>query len=574
MFKLLKYMKKHKWIALTAPFFKLLECTFELMVPLVMKNIIDKGIPSSDINSVIHSCFILFLLAIVGFSCTVMAQYFAARSSAMFVRDVKHATFDHIQSLSYSQLDKLTTSSLITRMTSDMNQVQTGTNLTLRLLLRSPFIVFGAVVMAFIVNKDQASIFVVAVPILFAIVITIMVACLPLYRKVQSQLDVILRKTRENLTGVRVIRAFNLEEQEKEKYDDETDVLNRLQQHVGRISNLMNPLTYVVVNVSIVALLYTGAIKVNSGLLSKGEIIALYNYMSQILVELIKLTSLVITITKSIASGNRIQEILETEPSIISGNTDLSECDIAVEFDNVSLSYHSGAEEALHDVSFTVRKGSTVGLIGSTGSGKSSVINLIPRYYDCSEGTVRINGSDSRSLNTDSLRRSIGTVPQKAVLFKGTVRSNLLWGNEEASDEELIEALKLAQAYDFIAGKDGLNTVVEQGGSNFSGGQRQRLTIARALVRKPQILILDDSTSALDYATEAKLRSVLKNLPYECTTFIVSQRTGSIKHADLILVMDDGDLVGKGTHQQLLKECEVYQEIYYSQYQKEETAYA
>ncbi len=574
MWKLLKYLKKYKFQALMAPFFKFLECVFELLVPLVVSQIIDVGIPTNDTNYILKMCGILIVLALTGFSCTLVAQWFAANASAKFVMDIKHVTFEHIQKLSWSQLDKLGTSTLITRLTSDMNQIQTGVNLALRLLLRSPIIVFGAMIMAFTVNSQEALVFVVAIPILAIIVAGIMIACLPLYQKVQEKLDIVLRKTRENLTGVRVIRAFRLENNEVNEYDKETEELKAIQQKVGHISSLMNPLTYVVVYVSVAVLFYLGAFNVNSGALTKGEMVALYNYMSQILTELIKLASLIITITKSIACGNRVQEILDIEPEIVDEPSNLASptSNLSVEFKDVSLNYNLDSEASLKDISFKIPKKATVGIIGSTGSGKSSVVNLIPRFYQATTGSVEINGNDVKNYSVEELRHLVSVVPQKAVLFTGTVRSNLLWGNQQATDEQLWQALRKAQAEDFILTKDGLDTVVEQNGANFSGGQRQRLTIARALVRNPEIVILDDSASALDYATEAKLRKEINALPY--TTFIVSQRTSSIRHADIILVMEDGQLVGKGTHEELLKTCEVYKEIYDSQYKKEEAAYA
>ena len=574
MFKLLKYMEDYKWKALSAPFFKLLECVFELFVPLVMTRIIDIGIANGDRDYVLRMSMVLVGLAVVGFACTCMAQYFAAKASALFIQNVKHATFKHIESLSYRQLDDLGTSTLMTRLTSDMNQVQTGTNLALRLLLRSPFIVFGAMVMAFTIDFQMALIFAVAIPVLGAVVAWIMLTSLPLYSRVQNELDDVLRLTRENLTGIRVIRAFNLQSREKEHYDRESDELMHSNIVVGNISALLNPLTYVIINVAVIVLLYSGALKVNSGVLSSGQIVAMYNYMSQILVELIKLASLIITITKSITCGNRIEQILEITPEIdFTGEKVSDGKEMAVEFDHVSFNYHADSEEALSDISFKVKAGDTVGIIGSTGSGKSTVVNLIPRFYEATSGEVKVNGHNVNDLDPESLRSIIAMVPQKAVLFKGTVRSNLLWGNDQAEDRELVEALKQAQSYDFIMKKEGLDTVVEQGGSNFSGGQRQRLTIARALVRKPQILVLDDSASALDYLTETQLRKTVRELPYPHTTFIVSQRTSSIKHADMILVLDDGKLVGKGTHEQLLENCAVYQEIYYSQYPKEDGAH-
>ncbi|MBQ3383806.1 MAG: ABC transporter ATP-binding protein [Erysipelotrichaceae bacterium] len=570
MWKLLKYMDENRFQTFLAPMFKFMECVFELFVPLIMTRIIDIGIHNSDAAYIFRMCMILILLALVGFLCTTMAQYFAAKASALFVRKVKHAAFDHVQKLSYSQLDQLGTSTLITRLTSDMNQIQTGVNLALRLRLRSPIIVFGAMIMAFTIDVQEALIFAVAIPVLGAVVAGVMMTTLPLFSKVQSMLDTVLRKTRENLIGSRVIRAFNLEEREIEAYDRESENLRKLNIFVGRISAAMNPVTYAIINIAIVILFYLGSVKVDRGNLTSGQVVALYNYMSQILIELIKLASLIITISKAITCGNRVEQILEIEPAIVSNGCSFEGSSIyAVEFRNVTLNYHINSEASLSDISFRVPKGYTVGIIGSTGSGKSSVVNLIPRFYEATKGTVEVNGCDVRDVDVEQLRQLIATVPQKAVLFRGTVRSNLLWGNENATDEELTEALKLSQSYEFIMAKEGLDTPVEQGGRNFSGGQRQRLTIARALVRKPQILILDDSASALDYLTETRLRQAVKDLPYQHTTFIVSQRTSSIRHADMILVLDDGMLVGKGTHEELLNSCEVYKEIYYSQYRRE-----
>ena len=575
MLKLLKYLHKYRRQAITAPFFKLLEVIFELFVPLVVARIIDIGIAAQDRNYIIRMCLLLGLLAVIGFSCTLAAQYFAARTAAGFARDVKHDLFDHIQSFSYRQLDKAGTSTLITRLTSDMNQIQTGINLSLRLLLRSPFVVFGAMVMAFTIDVSSALIFALIIPVLSVIIFFIMLKTVPLYQAVQNQLDRVLKTTRENLTGNRVIRAFNLQKQEMEKYGQQSDALNALSRKVGRISALMNPLTYVIINVGVVTLLYVGAIKVNNGNLSSGQVVALYNYMSQILVELVKLANLIITITKSFACGNRVQAILD-EPTApeTAGEIPQPSGDYIVEFDHVSLKYHTNALPALYDINFQVRSGETIGIIGSTGCGKSSVINLIENFYQPTEGRVLIKGADARNYPGESLRKMIGIVPQRAVLFSGTVRSNLLWGNENAGDEELIEALKQAEGFEIVERKQGLDTVVEQNGTNFSGGQRQRLTIARALVRRPDILILDDSASALDFATEARLRKTIRSLDYHPTCFIVSQRTSSIMHADKILVMEDGRLVMAGTHEELLRDCEVYQEIYYSQFRKEEEAYA
>lgn len=576
MLKILKYMKKYWAIAISAPVLKLFECFLELMVPLTVARIIDVGIANSDLDYVTRSCLLLVALAIAGFSCTFAAQWFSAKAATSFTGDIKSELFHHIQQLSYSQLDELGSSTLITRLTSDMNQILSGTNLTLRLLLRSPFIVFSAMVMAFSIDADLALIFVALIPVLALIVYLIMSNTIPLYSKVQGSLDNVLNRTKENLTGVRVIRAFNMQKEEISRYREAGEALNAFQQKAGRISALMNPLTYLTVNLAVIILMWFGALKVNDGILSSGQIVALYNYMSQILIELIKLANLIISITKAFASGKRVQMILDIEPSITDKKQQTLPVigDTAVEFKNVSLKYHVKGEESLKDISFKIPRGSTVGIIGPTGSGKTSLVNLMPRFYESSEGSILVDGNSVSSYPIEQLRRKFGIVAQKTVLFKGTVRSNLLWGNPDADEETLLRALKMSQSYEFVFEKDGLETIVEQGGLNFSGGQRQRLSIARALVRQPEFLILDDSSSALDFATDSELRKSLKKLGRATTTFIISQRTSSIKHADTILVMEDGSLVGQGTHDELLKNCNVYQEIHESQFKKEAAANA
>ncbi len=569
--KLLRYLSEYKKETILGPLFKLLEASFELFVPLVIAAIIDKGIPEGDKGFVFKMCFVLAILALVGLISALTAQYFAAKASVGFAAKIRHALFSHIQSLSYTELDEIGTSTLITRLTSDINQVQTGVNLTLRLLLRSPFVVFGAMIMAFTVDFNSAIIFTLTIPILAIIVFFIMLVCIPLYRKVQERLDDVLNTTRENLTGSRVIRAFCKEDDEIEKFAARNDVLTSTQKVVGFISSLMNPLTFAVINFAIVILIYTGAIRVNYGILTQGAVVALYNYMSQILVELIKLANLIINITKSIACGNRIQSVFEITSSISAGNKETNmDTDISVEFSDVGLKYKNAAENSLSGISFTANHGDIIGIIGGTGSGKTSLINLIPRFYDVAVGEVFINGINVKDYPLHTLRKKIAIVPQKATLFKGTIRENLLWGNENATDNELLEALSIAQASDIISKKEsGLDSIVEQGGKNFSGGQRQRLTIARALVKRAEILILDDSSSALDFATDEALRKSIKDLPYSPTVFIVSQRASSIMHADKIIVLDDGIMCGVGTHKELLETCEVYKEIYSSQFETE-----
>ena len=570
MTKLLVYLKEYKKESVLGPLFKLLEASFELIVPLVVASMIDVGIASSDRGYILKMCLIMAVLGLIGLTCSVTAQFFAAKAAVGFATKLRHGLFEHIQKLSFSQMDKEGTSTLITRITSDINQVQSGVNLVLRLFLRSPFIVFGAMIMAFTVDVKAALIFVVVIPVLSVIVFGIMLISIPLYKKVQGALDRVLGITRENLTGVRVIRAFGQEEAEIQKFDGETDTLRHVQMVAARISALMNPFTYVVVNGGLIALIYVGAVRVEAGILTQGQVVALVNYMSQILVELVKLANLIITVTKAVACGNRIQSILD-EPAGMeekdrTGDEKLTGC---VEFDHVSMRYYEGGEEALTDIHFKAIKGQTIGVIGGTGSGKSSLVNLIPRFYDVEKGSVKVDGVDVREYDLTALRDKIGVVMQKAVLFRGTIRENLKWGNENASDEELWEALRTAQAKEFVLQKkDQLNEMIEQEGRNLSGGQRQRLSIARALVKKPEILILDDSASALDYATDAALRRSLKEMPGETTVFIVSQRASSLMHADMIIVLDDGNVAGMGTHEELLKTCEIYQEIYYSQFER------
>ncbi len=572
--KLLVYLKGYRKECILAPLFKMLEASFELFVPLVIKQIIDVGIENQDMAYVWKMAGVLLALAVIGLTCSLTAQYFAAKAAVGFSTKLKHVVYDHIQKLSFSEVDDLGTSTLITRMTSDMNQVQNGVNMVLRLFLRSPFIVFGAMIMAFTIDWKAAMVFVVAIPLLSIVVFGIMLISIPKFKKVQEGLDRVLGITRENLTGVRVIRAFHQEEQERESFRDSNERLTRLQLVVGRISAFMNPATYVIVNAAIIALLWTGAVRVNIGILTQGDVVALYNYMNQILVELVKLANLIITITKAVACGNRIQSVLEQESTQTFAEEPVKENgkpEVVVDFRDVSFAYHTEGEEALRHLELQVKRGETIGVIGGTGSGKTSLVHLIPRFYDATAGTVLVDGVDVKDYPKEQLRKKIGIVMQKAVLFKGTIRENLRWGNEEATDEELWQALRIAQAEEVVDKKDGkLDAMISQGGKNLSGGQRQRLTIARALVRKPEILILDDSTSALDYATDAKLRKALREMEEKTTVFIVSQRTVSIQQADRIIVLDDGNVVDIGTHEELLKRCEIYQEIYYSQNKKEE----
>lgn len=571
--RLLKFLTPYRKQAVLGPLFKLLEACFELLVPLVVADIIDRGIATGDRSFILSRCLILVALGAVGLISSVTAQYFAAQAAVGFAGAVRRALFAHVGKLSYSDLDRTGSSTLITRMTSDTNQVQSGVNLTLRLVLRSPFVVLGAMVMAFTVDAPAALVFAVTIPLLSLFVFGIMLVCLPLYKKVQQKLDGITLNTRQNLTGVRVIRAFRKESDEIEGFEATNAVLTGAQNRVGRVSALLNPLSYAMVNLAIVALIYVGALRVDGGAISQGEVIALYNYMSQILVELIKFASLIITVTKSIASARRIGDLLALEPSMdedASGKTPEAACDEAVRFTDVSMRYDGAAEDTLHGISFSARRGEVIGVIGGTGSGKTTLINMIARFYDTSEGEVVVDGIPVREWNTQALRKKVGIVPQKAVLFRGTIRENLLWGNANATEDELYEALRVAQAEEIVRDKEGaLDAAVEQHGRNFSGGQRQRLTIARALVRKPDILILDDSSSALDYATDAALRRALRELPFSPTVFIVSQRATSLRHADKILVLDDGELVGLGTHDELLASCNTYREIYESQFKKE-----
>lgn len=570
--KLFVYLRDYKKETILGPIFKLLEALLELMVPIVMAAIIDKGIANKDTAYIVRMSLLLVVLGIVGLEFSITAQYFAAKASVGFVKKLRHALFKHIQGLSYSELDSLGTSTMVTRMTSDMNQVQSGMNLTLRLLLRSPFVVFGSMIMAFTIDVKSALVFSTVIPILSIVVFGIMLWCIPLYKKVQERLDKVVGITRENLTGVRVIRAFCKENEEIAEFTRRNQLLTKAQKYVGRVSALMNPVTYIIINLAIAYLIWVGALQVQHGIITQGEVVALYNYMSQILVELIKLANLIINITKSVACGNRIQAVMEIESTLKSGSTEevMDAADMAVEFRNVSFRYNKGGEDALSDISFKVFKGDTIGIIGGTGSGKSSLVNLIPRFYDATEGKVLVNGLDVKEYKLDALRNIIGMVPQKAVLFKGTIRENLKWGKKDASDEEIYEALDIAQAREIVDRKEGgLDYVIEQGGKNLSGGQKQRLTIARALVRKPKILILDDSASALDFATDAALRKALRHIDYNPTVFIVSQRTSSIQHADKIIVLDDGKIAGMGIHSHLLESCQVYKEIYESQFKKE-----
>lgn len=570
--KLLRFLKDYKKESILSPLFKLLEASFELLVPLVMAAIIDTGIGNKDGGFILKMCGILILLALVGLTCSITAQYFAAKAAVGFATKVRHALFDHIQKLSYTEMDTAGTDTMITRMTSDINQAQSGVNMVLRLFLRSPFIVFGAMIMAFTIDVKAALIFVVTIPVLSVVVFGIMIITIPLFRRVQASLDRVLGVTRENLTGSRVIRAFNKEQEEIADFDESNEKLTDVQLFVGKISALMNPLTYIIINVALVILIWTGAIQVNIGKISQGEVVALVNYMSQILVELVKLANLIITVTKAIACGNRVQSIFEMETSMVDGNgSGKEDTGYTVEFRNVSMRYKGAGADTLTGIDFKAKPGDTIGIIGGTGSGKSTVVNLIPRFYDVTEGQVMVDGMDVRDYKITDLRDKIGIVPQKAVLFAGTVRSNLAWGKEDATEEEMQQALFVAQAAEVVDKKDGkLDAEVEQGGKNFSGGQKQRLTIARALVKQPEILIMDDSSSALDYATDAKLRQAIHNMPNRPTVFIVSQRAASIMYADKIIVLDDGTVAGAGTHEELLKDCSVYQEIYYSQFKRTE----
>jgi putative uncharacterized protein (fragment) len=570
---LLKYLKDYKKESILAPVFKMLEASFELFVPLVMAAIIDTGIANHDKGYIFRMGGVLVALGLIGLACSVTAQFFSAKAAVGFATKLRHALFSHIQGLSYAELDTLGTNTLITRMTSDVNQLQSGVNLTLRLLLRSPFIVFGAMIMAFTVDVKAALIFVVAIPLLSIVVFGIMIVSLPLYKKVQAALDKVLGRTRENLEGARVIRAFCKEGQEIESFSEENEALLNIQVFVGKISVAMNPLTYIIVNIALVVLLWTGAIRVDGGIITQGAVVALVNYMSQILVELIKMANLIIQITKALACAKRIESILAVENSQqIEDLTQQAkaETDDVIRFDHVGLTYQGGGEESLTDIDFAVKKGQTIGIIGGTGSGKTSVVNLIPRLYDATRGTVYVDGQDVKTYDPKQLRSKVGIVPQKAVLFAGTIRENLMWGNENATEEQLERALEISQAKEFVDTKEGrLDFKIAQGGKNLSGGQRQRMTIARAVVRDPEILILDDSASALDFATDAKLRHAIREMGNDMVVIIVSQRSSSIQYADQIIVLDDGKVVGIGTHDSLLAENEVYQEIYYSQFPKE-----
>jgi len=572
--KLLIYLKDYKKESVLAPLFKMLEAIFELFVPLVMSAVIDVGIKNSDKPYIIKMCLVLVALGIIGLVCSITAQYFAAKAACGFATKLRHSLFDHIQSLSFSEMDTIGTSTLITRMTSDINQVQNGVNMTLRLFLRSPFVVFGSMIMAFTISVKAALIFVIAIPLLSAVVFGIMYISIPLYKNVQSNLDDVLRITHENLTGSRVIRAFHKEDNEIEQFENSNNSLSKLQIYVGKISALMNPITYTIINIAIIALIWTGAIQVNIGNISQGNVVALVNYMSQILVELVKLANLIVLINKAIACGNRVESVFEINSSLIEPEKPAvvgeKLPETVVSFDHVSLKYKNSSQDSLTDITFDVKRGETIGIIGGTGSGKSSLVNMLPRFYDYTGGQLKIDGIDVKDYAVNDLRNKIGVVMQRAVLFKGTIRENLKWGNPDASDDDLMEALETAQAAEVVQGKEnGLDAEVAQGGKNFSGGQKQRLTIARALVRKPEILILDDSASALDYATDAALRKAIRDMKNSPTVFIVSQRAASILYADKIIVLDDGKVVGIGKHNELLENCPVYQEIYYSQFPKE-----
>ena len=578
---LLAYLKGYKKESILAPLFKMLEASFELFVPLVMAAIIDVGIANQDKPYIVKMCFVLIALGIIGLVCSITAQYFAAKAATGVGTGIRHGLFEHIQKFTFTEMDQLGTSTLITRMTSDINQIQSGVNLVLRLFLRSPFIVFGAMIMAFTVDVKAALVFVVTIPLLSLIVFGIMLVTMPMYKKVQADLDQVLLATRENLTGARVIRAFNKEEDETKRFENANQILTDAQKYVGRISGMMNPLTYIIVNGAIIALIYVGAVRVDIGDLTQGQVVALINYMSQILVELVKLANLIISVTKAAACLNRVESVLAVKPDMNEGDvrwkSNSSEADRdlknkipVVEFSHVSLTYKGASDTSLSDINFCAKKGQTIGIIGGTGSGKSSLVNLIPRFYDATDGTVKINGRDIKEYQTENLREHIGVVLQKAVLFKGSIADNLRWGKEDATEQEMYEALDISQAREFVDTKQGgLEFQIEQGGRNLSGGQKQRMTIARALVRKPEILILDDSASALDFATDAALRKSIKEMKNQPTVFIVSQRAASIQYADQIIVLDDGAMAGIGTHEELLKDCPVYQEIYYSQFPKE-----
>ena len=572
--RLMTYLKDYKKESILAPLFKLLEAFFELLVPLVMANIIDYGISNRNMGYIGKMGLLLLLLGVVGLASSITAQFFAAKAAVGFSTQLRQALFNHIEDLSFTDIDKAGTSTMITRMTSDVNQVQSGINMTLRLFLRSPIIVFGAMIMAFTIDVKCALIFVVAIPLLSVVVFGIILSTIPMYKKVQSKLDQVLGITRENLTGVRVIRAFHQEAKEADRFRENNEALSAMQIFVGKISACMNPVTYIIVNGAIIALIYTGAVQVNIGNLSQGEVVAIINYMNQILVELVKLANLIVTMTKALACAERVASVFDIgADAAYVGAQDQKLADKVdqsapfLDFKHVSLTYQGAGAPTLQDMNFTVNRGDTVGIIGGTGSGKTSLVNLIPGFYPATEGEILLEGRDIRTMSDEELRGRIGVVPQKAVLFKGTIRSNLQWGKPDATEEEMWKALELAQASEVVDGKPGkLDATVAQNGKNFSGGQRQRLTIARALVRNPEILILDDSASALDYATDAKLRAAIRTLEDKTTTFIVSQRASTIRHADKIIVLDDGEIAGMGTHDELLRDCTVYQEIYYSQY--------
>ena len=577
------YLRPYRKESLLGPLFKLLEAGMELCVPLVIASLIDRGIGQTDSSWVVRMCLLLAVFGLVSLLFAVTAQYFAAKASVGFAKQIRRALFSHVQQMSYKDLDHAGTATLLTRMTSDVQQIQTGVNLTLRLLLRSPFVVFGALIMAFTIDVPSALWFAAAIPVLAAVIFAIMLISIPLYRKVQEKLDGVLGSVRENLTGVRVLRAFRREKAETESFETKNEELTARQRKVGRVTALLNPLTYILINLAIVFLIHTGAFRVETGILTQGAVVALYNYMSQILVELIKFADLILQITKALASAKRVKGVLDTpvtdrKETEQKGNParqksdPVSESSYRVTFDHVGLTYHTGSEPSLKDLTLSVKSGETVGVIGGTGSGKTTLVNLIPRFYEATEGSVSVDGKDVSDWDVSDLRSRVGVVPQKAVLFRGTIRDNLLWGNGQATDEELLEAVSCAQAEDILKGKNGLDTIVEQGGRNFSGGQKQRLTIARALVRKPDILILDDSSSALDYATDARLRNALKQLNYKPTVFLVSQRTASVLHADRIVVLEEGTVAGIGTHEELLETCPVYREIHESQFRKEDAS--
>ena len=569
--KLLVYLRDYKKETVLGPLFKLLEASFELFVPLVVAAIVDTGIGNGDRGYILWMCALLVGLGVVGLVCAITAQYFAAKASVGFATKLRRALFSHIQSLSFTEMDTIGSSTLITRMTSDLNQVQSGLNLFLRLFLRSPFVVFGAMIMAFTVDVKAALIFAVTIPLLSVVVFGIMLWSIPMYQKVQAALDKVLGTTRENLTGVRVIRAFGQEEEERERFSERNDTLTKLQTFVGRVSALMNPVTYIIINLAIVAVIWVGGVQVDTGVLTQGEVVALVNYMSQILVELIKLANLIISVTKAVACARRVSAVMDIQSSMEdSGTVEPADSEDAIVFDHVCLTYKNAGAESLSDISFTVKKGETVGIIGGTGSGKSSLVGMIPRFYDATAGRVLVNGVDVKEQPLSALRDRVGIVMQKAVLFKGSIRDNLLWGKRDATEEEMYRTLDIAQAREFVDQKSrGLDEYVEQGGKNLSGGQRQRLTIARTLIRDPEILILDDSASALDFATDARLRAAIREHSENMTVLIVSQRASTVLHADKILVLDDGELAGIGRHDELIETCPVYQEIYYSQFPKE-----